>query len=219
MTVPLMILAFFAICIGWQSFGLPALLEQGRPAGPGVKTAVHGVLADWLVYPHEHASQAEPIHVAATLTASLAGLAGFLLATAIYCWRLLNPAEVVRQFQPIYRLLWNKWYFDEIYQAAFVAPVMFISRRVSDFDRRVIDRFVDGCATAVRKVSLLDDFIDRWFVDGAVNFTAGWIYAVGLWLRGSQTGRLRQYVMFIVVGTVGLFVLASFLWGTLGAAN
>jgi hypothetical protein len=32
---------------------------------------------------------------------------------------------------------------------------------------------------------------------------------MGLRLRHVQTGRLRQYVMFIVVGTVAIFLLAS----------
>jgi hypothetical protein len=45
-----------------------------------------------------------------------------------------------------------------------------------------------------------------------VNATARWIHSTGVRLRGVQTGRLRQYVMLIVVGTVGLFVLISFFW-------
>ncbi|MFO0424761.1 MAG: hypothetical protein ACK52C_14015, partial [Planctomycetia bacterium] len=36
----------------------------------------------------------------------------------------------------------------------------------------------------------------------------------GLELKKLQTGHLRQYVMFIVVGTVALFVLASLLFRT-----
>ena len=32
---------------------------------------------------------------------------------------------------------------------------------------------------------------------------------LGLALRSVQTGRLRQYVMFIVVGTVVIFLIAS----------
>ncbi len=43
----------------------------------------------------------------------------------------------------IYQFLWNKWYFDELYEALFVQPVMFVSRRVAEFDRTVIDRFID----------------------------------------------------------------------------
>jgi hypothetical protein len=33
---------------------------------------------------------------------------------------------------------------------------------------------------------------------------------VGVWFHGAQTGRLRQYVMFIIVGTVARFVLITF---------
>jgi hypothetical protein len=92
-----------------------------------------------------------------------------------------------------------------------VAPALFISRRVADFDRAVIDRFVDGCARAARGVATFDDVIDRYGVDGAVNTTARWIYATGDALRQLQTGKLRQYVTFIVVGTVAIFVIISFL--------
>ena len=35
---------------------------------------------------------------------------------------------------------------------------------------------------------------------------------LGLRLRTVQTGNIRQYVMWIVVGTVGLFVLMSLYW-------
>jgi hypothetical protein len=89
---------------------------------------------------------------------------------------------------------------------------MFISRRVADFDRTLIDRFINWCAKAVRRVSSVDDAIDRWCVDGLVNFTARWIHGAAVSMRGIESGRLRQYVMWIVIGTVGLFVLASFFW-------
>ena len=50
------------------------------------------------------------------------------------------------------------------------------------------------------------------FVDGLVNLTARWTYALGLRLRTVQTGNIRQYVMLIAVGTVALFVLMSLYW-------
>ena len=46
-------------------------------------------------------------------------------------------------------------------------------------------------------------------MDGVVNATAKATWSTGLKLRGLQTGHLRQYVVFIVLGTVALFVLAS----------
>jgi NADH-quinone oxidoreductase subunit L len=139
-------------------------------------------------------------------------LAGFLLATLFYGVRVLNSEEVQRQFRPIYNFLWNKWYFDELYNFLFVRPSLVLARCAAEFDKRVIDRFIDGLARATVKVSQWDDVFDRYIVDGLVNLVANWTYSFGLALRGLQTGNLRQYVMFIVVGTVGLFVLVSFYW-------
>jgi NADH-quinone oxidoreductase subunit L len=165
-----------------------------------------------MIHPAEHLSHVGETHVTASWVAFLTALAGFLLATVFYAWRKLNPEEVKQQFRPLYTFLWHKWYFDELYNYLFVQPVLFISRRVADFDRQVIDRIVDGCALAVRGVSTIDDAIDRLFVDGLVNWVARAIHSTGLSLRRIQTGRLRQYVMFVVVGTVALFIVISFYW-------
>ena len=35
-------------------------------------------------------------------------------------------------------------------------------------------------------------------------------HALGIWLRKPQTGRLRQYVVFIVVGTMAMYIVATF---------
>ncbi len=45
-------------------------------------------------------------------------------------------------------------------------PVLFISRRVADFDRQVIDRFIDGWPTPCAALSVLDDMIDRYLSMG-----------------------------------------------------
>jgi NADH-quinone oxidoreductase subunit L len=52
--------------------------------------------------------------------------------------------------------------------------------------------------------------IDRYFVDGFVNAFARWMHGTALWFRGAETGQIRQYVLFIVVGTVALFILITF---------
>jgi len=41
---------------------------------------------------------------------------------------------------------------------------------------------------------------------------------LGVWLRGVQTGRLRQYVMFIAAGALAIFVIISFFRGFYWAA-
>lgn len=209
MYVPLVILSVFAVGVGWSlpfvGLGVESILEQARPAGP----LGDGVLLN-LHYPDEHA--AHDYHTLATIVAFSTAAAGFVLAVLFYGVKVLNPEEVRRQFRPIYTLLWNKWYFDELYDAIFVRPSLVLARCVAQFDKQVIDRFIDGCGRATVVVAKFDDKIDRYLVDGLVNLVANWTYSFGIALRVLQTGKLRQYVMFIVVGIVGLFVLVSFYW-------
>jgi len=115
-------------------------------------------------------------------------------------------------FRPIHTFLANRWYFDELYNAIFVQPAFAVASLASGTDRGVIDRFLDGVAWSARQIAGLDAWIDRNLVDGLVNATAAATWNVGLEMKKLQTGRLRQYVMFIVVGTVALFVLASMLF-------
>jgi len=56
-------------------------------------------------------------------------------------------------------------------------------------------------------VSKWDRVFDETVVDGFVNLLGNSTFAFGRSLRAVQTGRLRQYVMFIVVGVVALFAI------------
>ncbi|MGD9721131.1 MAG: NADH-quinone oxidoreductase subunit L [Pirellulales bacterium] len=223
MYVPLVVLAVFAIGVGWSTntfyldrllgnFGVEPLLEQARPAG--TLTAAHGVLMERLVHPNEHESHIDTFHTQAELVALATGLTGLLLAVVFYGLRILNPNEVKAQFRPIYEFLIHKWYFDELYNVIFVQPTLFVARRVSEFDKVVIDGFINGLAVWTRAVAVGDDLFDRYVVDGLINSASNWIYGIGIWFRGAETGRIRQYVLFIVIGTVTLFVLISFYLNT-----
>jgi NADH-quinone oxidoreductase subunit L len=210
MYVPLLVLAAFAICVAWTlpftNFSLANVLEQARPAG----TLGPGLVWNTLIHPLEHESHHGAAHVEASIVAITTALFGFFLATAFYSWRVLNPEDVRQQFPRLYSFLWHKWWFDELYDVLFVRPVFVISQAIANFDKKVIDRFIDFLAASVRRVATFDDAIDRYLVDGTINVVADWIYAIGVALRGVQTGRLREYVVFIVVATVVIFVMASF---------
>ena len=108
----------------------------------------------------------------------------------------------------------HKWYFDELYDVVFVRPVLCISPAVADVRHardRLAGRRLGAGVTGWSRGSTI--WIDRLFVDGLVNGIARLnLSASGLRLRRLQTGNLRQYVMFIVVGTVALFVLISLYW-------
>jgi NADH-quinone oxidoreductase subunit L len=217
MVVPLVILAALSIAAAWNvpftRLGLEPLLDQARPAGISAGTQ-GGLLLPHVVQPPEYLIQVHTaeIPVKATLLAFVMALLGFLLATFFYGLRKLDPADARRQFAAVHQFLLHKWWFDELYDRLFVRPLLRVCRWVADFDKRVIDWLADNAARAVAAVSRLDDWIDRVFVDAAVNLLARWTHAFGLRLRAVQTGSLHQYVVFIAVGTVTLFVLMSLYW-------
>jgi NADH-quinone oxidoreductase subunit L len=205
-------LAVLLIGIVWTRYDqvtLSNLLEQARPAGT-LPTSQAALLP--MTWPNEHDSHAAAIKVPATIIAFSTALAGFVLSTMFYGLRKLDAAESQRAFAPIYRLLLNKWWFDELYDFLFVRPAHAIAQGIAGFDRRWIDRFIDGAAWSVRVFSnAWDRVADRTIVDGFVNLLANKTYDLGLTLRRIQTGNLRQYVMFIVIGTVVVVAIAS-LW-------
>lgn len=189
---------------------LVELLEQARP--DHTATDAHGVLLQG-VWPNEHSAHAPEIVVPVSFMAIGAALTGFLLATFMYGLGWLSAADVRKQFQPIYRFLLHKWWFDELYDWIFVRPTLVVSRLASSLDQRWIDWLIDGLASCTRKFSeFFENLSDRTLIDGAVNLFAKWTFATGISLHRLQTGSLRQYVMFIVIGTVAIFLLISFFW-------
>jgi NADH-quinone oxidoreductase subunit L len=199
---------------GIRLLTLRELLEDARPAG--TLADMQGRWIAW-TWPNEHFAH-EPeqfyeIVAPVTLLATGTWLAGIGLATIMYCLGYLNAEDVRRQFSPIYRFLVNKWWFDELYNAIWVQPTHVLSRFVAGIDRRWIDALIDGAGRCTVWIARRWEFIaDRVIVDGFVNVFAGWTYSAGVSLRNVQTGRLRQYVLFIVVGAVALFILVSFFW-------
>lgn len=231
MTVPLMILAVCAIMIAWNDgdlvkwvFGKTGLgnlsvvnlLEQSRPSGTEHGDTYAVLLSD-TKWRNEHwAHDVAPftaVKFPVTILATLTALAGIALATVMYCFGRISPAEVRRQFEAIYRFLLNKWWFDELYDFVFVRPAHVVARLAAAVDRKWIDGLIDGTANTTRKFAAIwDRAADQTVVDGFVNSFARWTYALGVSLRVFQTGKLRQYVMFIVIGAIAIFVLISFFW-------
>jgi len=218
MTLPLIVLAVFAIGVGWElpiaNLSTKNLLEQARPVGTLATT--HGELMTDLVIPNEHDSHAPAVKWAAGWLAFTTAALGVFLATIIYLWNILNPRELKQYFRPLHSWLWNKWWFDELYEFVFVKPTMIISGIASWFDKRVIDSILHGSAAICKGCSkVVYAVFDKTVVDGMVDGVAGITWDLGLWLRKLQTGNLRQYVMFIVVGTVVLFIAISFVQRTI----
>ena len=194
---------------------LAQLLEDARPAGTAAFQE-----SSWFagVWPDEHYAHLEEnfstIVAPATMVAFSTALGGFMLATVMYCWGWVDPAEVKRQFAGLHRFLTNKWWFDELYDFVFIQPCHRIAKFASNFDQLCIDWFLNQLAWFTKTFSVITERIgDRTIVDGFVNNLASFTFRSGVSLRSVQTGSLRQYIMFIGAGTVAVFALASFFWG------
>jgi len=207
MYIPLVVLSVFAFAAGfnysWQPLSVPSLIEQARYPG----AAATAPLLDRVIIPEEFVSHEWQFHSQAEIIVWFVALGGLALAVAFYGLQLLNADEAKKQFAPFYKVLWNKYYFDELYAAIFVKPVMFVAKLIANFDRWFIDGIIHRLAAGAKQIAVLDDAIDRYFVDGLVNLVAAWTWSIGNSLRRLQTGSLRQYVMLIVIGTVALTLL------------
>jgi NADH-quinone oxidoreductase subunit L len=80
---------------------------------------------------------------------------GFILAYYFYIRRPDIPVETARQHVLLYRFLLNKWYFDELYDAIFVRPAMWLGRLLwKGGDGWLIDGFgPDGVSARVLDVT------------------------------------------------------------------
>jgi NADH:ubiquinone oxidoreductase subunit 5 (subunit L)/multisubunit Na+/H+ antiporter MnhA subunit len=226
MVYPLVILAVFAIAVAWpnplqKGFDLSTLLEASRPATIS-GTSLNGSVAA-IVVPDEHLSHMDTIKTPVTLLATVTGIIGILLATFMYVLpgsRGLVAAEMAAKFKWIHNFLLNKWWFDELYEVIFVKPSQVIGRWISWVDQNILDSIVHFCARATKAVARFwERLADQIIVDGSVNLMARWIYQAGVSLRRVQTGSLRQYVLFIVIAAITVFVLVSFMWEPVSIAE
>jgi len=210
MYVPLIVLAVFAVGVAWPTpVSLQSLLEPARPAGTDVTSVGAWVPLTW---PAEHLAHAAEIVEPVQWLAFFTAVGGILLAAVMYVYGKLSPSDISRQFAPVYRFLRNKWWFDELYEFALVRPVHLVSRFSAEIDRRLIDGLIDSTAKwTARFATFTERLGDRTLIDGFVDWFAGWLYRVGLSLRGLQTGSLRQYVLFLVVGVIAVFLISSLL--------
>jgi NADH-quinone oxidoreductase subunit L len=79
-------------------------------------------------------------------------IVGFLIALQAYIRNTDIPGRFTGQWGILYNFLYNKWYFDEIYDVVFIRPSLWLGRLFwKRGDEKIIDRFgPDGAATAVR---------------------------------------------------------------------
>lgn len=185
MWLPLAILAVFAVAAGWV--GIP----EGFPV-------LGGLLPNWF---HEFVGASLPVHPEALefsyvplLTSLVVGLGGLFLGWLVYR-RVRSVAEDRLQIP----LLKNKYYFDEMYQVAFVQPAYWIADR---FTNQILDRgLIDGILHGISRVAfsiggILREYIDKPVINEFIGDGSANLYRyLSRLLRPLQSGRVQQYIL------------------------
>ncbi len=205
MTVPLVILAVLAFAGGW--IGIPAVLTGGAdlnqfhhwlepaitlPGDAGGHGAEHAQLpaADAVTPAALTAAAALPLAAAEaghdTTTelvvmafSILIALVGLLFAYTVYS-RPGAAARLAGAMGPLYTLVRNLYWVDELYDAVIIRP----------FYRLI--RFFNG--------------FDRWIVDGLVNATAVTADILGQLIKLFQTGFVRNYALAFLLGVIAILL-------------
>jgi NADH-quinone oxidoreductase subunit L len=199
MATALVVLAIGSIVAGY--IGLPHALGghnalgswltpsfQATNCGAPVTTGELAGLALEDCEPTEAAETGE--HTALELTlmgvSSIVALLGIGLATFLWLKNRQIPDRMAAQYGGIYRLLLNKYYVDEVYDATIVQPIKVVSTEGlwRGFDVKVVDGAVNGAGYLVSGVSIV--------------------------LRLLQNGSVKTYAMSTFVGVVA--ILAYYLW-------
>jgi NADH-quinone oxidoreductase subunit L len=82
------------------------------------------------------------------LSPFIAMLLGLGLAWLYYIYNTSLPKITAKIFEPIYKFLLNKWYFDELYNVIFVKPALWLANILWKIgDMILIDGFVNGIAS------------------------------------------------------------------------
>ena len=171
MTLPLVVLAVLTVVAG---------VVLGAPSSHG--TVFSRFLAPVLpLAEEEHGAAGKVILLVSVLVA----VAGVFFAWVMYGRRPVKAEEIGEPRNALHTLLLNKYYVDELYDAAIVNPLLRLFRwSARVFDLRVIDGIVNGVGSMV----------------------VGWARS----LRRVQTGFVMNYALTMLLGALAVvaFLLA-----------
>jgi NADH-quinone oxidoreductase subunit L len=189
--------------------------SPGNMLGPLVALAVLSIVGGWVAAPalgggrdyfadflapvfggHESAEMlgeaaAHNLELTLAFVAVSAALAGWGVAYWLYLSRPSKPEELAKSMKGAYTTLLNKYYVDELYAAAIVRPLLWIS------------------------TNIFWKTVDVGGIDGAVNGIADGLTAVGDGVRHTQSGNTRSYAVWVVIGAI-VIIAVVFFWTSAG---
>jgi NADH-quinone oxidoreductase subunit L len=202
MWVPVFIFAVLAVVLGFLN--LPHSLETlGKVFGNDhfsrwIEPLLYQVAAP------EHGHHAAPaIEYALMFWATLIWAPGaILLAIWIYgmdpSWS--KARAFVTRFPTLFRWVNAKYYVDEFYEWAIIAPLKRFSAQLWSFDTWVVDGMVNGAARVTLIWATLMNWVDEYIIDGTVDLVEFMVQETSGVFRSLQSGRVQHYAFVMFIG-------------------
>jgi NADH-quinone oxidoreductase subunit L len=202
MTTPLAILAFFAIALG----------AIGTPAWPWFRAFLEGHAAEF-----GFAGFNEPGLLALMATSSVVVLLGLGLGWWVYGNKSPQaeaPDALERAVPPVWTVLQNKFYIDELYGVTVIAFYAWWAKVADWLDRRVWGGVVALVVWLFRGGAQLSRLSDEYCVNGGFDKGCEELSNSGGLLARVQSGRVQTYLRLLALAVV---VLAAILiWSSRG---
>jgi len=196
MTIPLMILAVLSVVGGW--IGWPASLFGSNQFEKFLEPVMSSAGATESAKAVQESSTTEYFLMLASIAIAVAGI---WVAYEFYRTKRFAPELVAGKMKGFYRVLFHKYYVDEIYDALFVNRTKDLGTLLGQIDAKVIDGVgVDGTGWLARFGSTLSMWWDKWIIDGLLNFGAKFTQLLSFPIRFLQTGTFSTYALLILVG-------------------
>lgn len=165
MTLPLIILAILSVVGGL--IGLPHVMSH------------HHLLSEYLA---PVVQNFEPAHLEASMEWILMGVASALAIVMIFVAKAATKKETYPEATGLSKVLENKWYVDELYNAIIVKPLYKLS-------------------------AFMNSIMETKVIDGAVNGVGQLVTWSANRLRNLQSGQVGVYLFTMVIGIVLIFAV------------
>lgn len=178
MAIPLVLLAVGAVASGWV--GVPPFI--GEMFGVENSNLFGAFIGHVVSQPAAHGAPGQEMMV--TAMSVVVGLLGISLAGVFYISKPGIPKALAKNFSGVHKLLWNKYYIDELYNFIIIKPTLWVAK------------------------SVLVDTTDGKIIEGVVNGVPRGIGSFGQRLRKLQTGVLQNYAAMMALGVFVFVAIA-----------
>lgn len=175
MYIPLIVLAFFSIIAGFV----------GVPHALGGHNQIEHFLSTSVIIKEGH-NISHSLEIPLMILSVIVAMLGILLSFYVFLWKPSISDKIALQFSNLKKLLENKYFIDEIYEAVILKPIR---------------NFAD-------KVAFKS--IDFFIIDGFVNGLGPFFYSIGNRLGIIHNGKVQNYILWIFLGVILILYLFLF---------